>query len=337
LRRGGLVAFPTETVYGLGADALDAEAVERIYTAKGRPPTNPVIVHVPDTSMARTLTASWPANAEALAQTFWPGPLTLVLPKADAVPDIVTAGRATVALRVPAHPIALALLRVAALPVAAPSANISTNLSPTTAEHVMRGLDGRIDLVIDGGPTTGGIESTVVDLTGTQPTVLRPGLIGADALSRALGAPVAQPSVTTAVNKAASAPGQHQRHYSPRTPLTLAEDDGSSTVQAFAQEGMRVAWIRFADAADRNKQATDPISSTDNASLATVETHNSIQPNGNVLIRWLPLDPTACAAALYALLHDLDDLGLGRIVMAQPPIGDDWRAISDRLQRAAAT
>jgi len=322
LRRGRLVAFPTETVYGLGAHALDTEAVERIYAAKGRPPTNPVIVHVADVAAARGLSSSWPADAETLAQAFWPGPLTLVLPKADAVPDIVTAGRATVALRVPAHPIALALLRVAALPVAAPSANISTNLSPTTAEHVLRGLEGRIDLVIDGGPTTGGIESTVIDLTGTQPTVLRPGLIGTEALSRALGTPVTQPTVTTTVHEAASAPGQQVRHYSPRTPLTLADDDGWSCAETFAREGQRIAWVRFGDWND--------------AIGSSAEAPASNEATDNILKRQLPMDAVACAAVLYALLHELDELDLDRIVVAQPPAGEAWRAIRDRLRRAAA-
>src|SRR5438270_2167933 len=159
LRAGGLVAFPTETVYGLGANALDAVAVARIFAAKGRPANNPLIVHVAAIDAARDLTAAWPESAARLAERFWPGPLTLVLPRAGRVPDIVTASGPTVAVRVPAHPVALALLRAAALPIAAPSANRSTSLSPTTAEHVRRGLDGRIDLLLDAGPTAGGLES----------------------------------------------------------------------------------------------------------------------------------------------------------------------------------
>lgn len=152
---GGLVAFPTETVYGLGANALDANAVVRIFTAKGRPAVNPIIVHVASVEDAKKLVTSWPDFAEALAARFWPGPLTLVLPKRECVPDIVTAGGPTVALRVPAHPVALALLRASGLPIAAPSANRSTELSPTRAEHVMRGLADSIDLLLDAGPTRG--------------------------------------------------------------------------------------------------------------------------------------------------------------------------------------
>src|SRR4051794_39087740 len=177
LHRGGLVAFPTETVYGLGANALDAAAVARIFAAKGRPATNPLIVHVAAAEHVWSVAADWPAVAARLAERFWPGPLTLVLPKAAAVPDAVTAGGPTVAVRVPAHPVALALLRAAGVPLAAPSANRSTELSPTTAGHVLHGLGGRIDLVLDAGPTAGGIESTVLDVTTNPPRLLRPGLV----------------------------------------------------------------------------------------------------------------------------------------------------------------
>src|SRR5437660_12869477 len=165
LRRGGLVAFPTETVYGLGGNALDPAAVARIFAAKGRPATNPVIVHVADAAGVPLVAAAWPDPAARLAARFWPGPLTLVLPRRPEVPDVVTAAGPTVAVRVPAHPVARALLRAAGVPVAAPSANRSSELSPTTAEHVLRGLGGRIDLILDAGPCPGGIESTVLDLT----------------------------------------------------------------------------------------------------------------------------------------------------------------------------
>src|SRR5262249_34494837 len=160
--------FPTETVYGLGANALNAEAVARIFAAKGRPTANPLIVHVAEPSAARALVAAWPPAAERLAERFWPGPLTLVLPCGPAIPNIVTAGGPTVAVRMPAHPVARALISAAGVPLAAPSANRSTRLSPTRAEHVLRDLDGRIDLVLEGGPTPGGVESTVLDL-GTNP------------------------------------------------------------------------------------------------------------------------------------------------------------------------
>src|SRR5215207_179752 len=193
LRAGGLVAFPTETVYGLGAHALDPAAVERIYQAKGRPAYNPLIVHAADAAAARRLAARWPGAAERLAERFWPGPLTLVVPRSPEIPDAVSAGLATVALRVPAHPVAHALLLAAGIPVAAPSANRSTQISPTTAEHVRRGLGERVDLIVDGGPCPVGIESTVLSLAGPVPTVLRPGTISIDDLRPVIGE-VALPS-----------------------------------------------------------------------------------------------------------------------------------------------
>ena len=187
LRRGGVVAFPTETVYGLGANAMDAAAVQSIFAAKGRPADNPVIVHVADTAAARRLAAHWPDIATLLAEKFWPGSLTLILPKRPEMPEVVTAGGSTVGIRVPAHPIALELLRVAEIPIAAPSANRSTQISPTTAAHVMQSLNGRIDLVLDGGPTTGGLESTVLDLTVDPPRILRPGLVTRQQLQAVIG------------------------------------------------------------------------------------------------------------------------------------------------------
>src|SRR5580704_390021 len=176
LRGGGLVAFPTETVYGLGANALDASAVAKIYAAKGRPETSPLIVHASSIEMARTLVAVWPRQAEELAQRWWPGPLTLVLPKAAHIPDIVTAGLPTVGVRVPAHPLALELIEAAGLPLAAPSANRFQELSPTTAAHVRAAFGDTIP-VLDGGPTMIGIESTVVAVDGAKITLLRPGMI----------------------------------------------------------------------------------------------------------------------------------------------------------------
>src|SRR5690606_26507278 len=175
LRNGGLVAFPTETVYGLGANALDPGGVRRIFAAKGRPSFNRLIVHCAGISEARALAAEWPSGAEELGSTFWPGPLTLVLPKRPFVPDEVTAGLPTVALRVPGHPVAQALLHAAGIPIAAPSANPSSRLSPTRAEHVIKGLGERVDLVLDAGESPVGIESSVVDLSGPLPVLLRPG------------------------------------------------------------------------------------------------------------------------------------------------------------------
>ena len=207
LRDGLLVAFPTETVYGLGAHGLDARAVERIYEAKGRPAYNPVILHVADARAARVLAAHWPEAAERLAERYWPGPLTLVLRRADIVPAIATAGLDAVGIRVPAHPVALALLAAAQIPVAAPSANRSTELSPTSAEHVARALGDRVDVLLDGGETTLGIESTVLDLTGERPVLLRPGLLTREELELVIG-PIEVPAQQAEGDAPRRAPGQ---------------------------------------------------------------------------------------------------------------------------------
>ncbi len=307
LRRGGLVAFPTETVYGLGANALDPAAVGRIFAAKDRPPTNPVIVHVADVTELGALTQSRSPVAAKLAERFWPGPLTLVLPKTAAVPDVVTAGGPTVAVRVPAHPVALALLRAAGVPLAAPSANRSTELSPTTADHVLRGLGGRVDLILDGGPTAAGIESTVLDLTADPPRLLRPGLVTPAMIEAVIG-PIQRRTLAVADATAPlPSPGMMAKHYAPRAPLELAAGDGRPRVEALAGSGQRVGWLTWPGAGDV-------------AGAVRVE---------------MPVQPMGYAARLYAVLHDLDAAGVDRIVVAELPAGDDWLAVRDRLGRAA--
>ena len=220
IRGGGIVAFPTETVYGLGANALDAAAVARIFAVKGRPRQSPLIVHVDSVEMARGLVLEWPDAAGRLSRKYWPGPLTLVLPKQSSIPDIVTAGLATVGLRMPAHPLALALIREAGVPIAAPSANLFTQLSPTTADHVRQALGDAVDLVLDGGPAAVGIESTVLSLVEGVPMLLRPGVIPVPEMEALIG------PVRVAEDLGAGAhasPGMHPRHYSPRTPLLLLD------------------------------------------------------------------------------------------------------------------
>jgi L-threonylcarbamoyladenylate synthase len=212
LRAGGLVAFPTETVYGLGANALDEAAVRRIFDAKGRPFSSPLIVHVASIEMARELASEWPDQAELLAKRFWPGPLTIIVPKHSRVPDVVTAGLPSVGLRIPAHPMARALIEASQIPVAAPSANRFTELSPTTAENVPEGL---ADMVLDGGPCSVGIESTVVSLAGPTPKILRPGMITQTQIENIIG--------PAQLGGGGESPGQHPRHYSPRTPIILGE------------------------------------------------------------------------------------------------------------------
>jgi L-threonylcarbamoyladenylate synthase len=220
IRAGKLVAFPTETVYGLGANALDAGAVERIYEAKGRPKTSPLIVHVDSAEMARSLAAEWPAAAAELALRYWPGPLTLVVKKAAGIPDVVTAGLATVGLRVPSHPLALELIRAAGVPLAAPSANRFTELSPTTADHVRRSLGDRVDYILDGGPTAVGIESTVLSLAEQPPVLYRPGIIPIPEMEEVTG-PI---RLATGIGAGPHpSPGMHAQHYRPVTPLYLDE------------------------------------------------------------------------------------------------------------------
>lgn len=231
IRAGKLVAMPTETVYGLGANALDAAACERIFAAKGRPHTSPLIVHVDSIEMARQFVSAWPESAAILAARYWPGPLTLVLPKRDIIPDIVTAGLPTVGIRVPAHPLAIELIRAAGVPIAAPSANRFTELSPTNAAHVPQAL---ADFVLDGGPARVGIESTVLSLA-AGPVLLRPGVIPLPELEALIG-PIA---VAAGPGEGAHAsPGLHERHYRPRTPIYLLHPDAPTP------HG-RGAWLRI--------------------------------------------------------------------------------------------
>lgn len=297
LRAGQLVAFPTETVYGLGANALDAAAVEKIFTAKGRPNTIPLIVHIDSVQMAKTLAANWPDAAERLARRFWPGPLTLVLPKRAHVPDIVTAGLPTVGLRMPAHPIALELIRKAQLPIAAPSANRFTELSPTTAEHVRQALGSAVSLILDGGAAAVGIESTVLSLAGPHPVLLRPGMISIAQIEEIIGN-VMLGSGSALDDSAHPSPGLHPRHYRPVTPLLLTRGI------ELPQTG-RGAFLWITNTA-----------------------------TGEKLIR-MPSDAPAYAAALYSTLHELDRQGFDWIAVEEPPDTPAWAAIRDRLIRAS--
>ena len=307
LRGGGLVAFPTETVYGLGANALDRRAVARIYSVKGRPAFNPVIAHVASVEQARALAAAWPPLADQLAAAFWPGPLTLVVRKAATVPDIVTAGAETIAIRVPAHPVALALIRAAGVPLAAPSANRSTEVSPTTAEHVAKGLGGRVDLILDAGPTAVGIESTVLDLTGPRPRILRPGPIGAAAIEAVIG-PLGAAEDAPARDAPRKSPGMMARHYAPQARIMLFRSDQRDGVA----EELRRAMISGV---------------TVGAMLLGDEL-----PGHHVLR--MPDDPAAYARALYAALHQLDDLGCGLVAIEMVPDTILWGGVRDRLTRA---
>ena len=307
IRRGGLVAFPTETVYGLGADALNEAAVLGIFAAKGRPSYNPIIAHVASVDHARTLVTHWPDAAGRLAATFWPGPLTLVLPKAPHVPLALTAGLKTVAVRMPAHPVALALITAADCPIAAPSANRFTELSPTTADHVERGLGARVDMILDSGSTLVGIESTVVDLSGASPVLLRPGMLSRAALEQVLGVPLADPMPAAHATEARRAPGMTERHYATRARVVLTQASGVAGVIARENAaGHRVGAIVI-----------------------------GADTTGAAAVQRLPADAAGYAHGLYAAMHAVDDGECDVACVELPPDAPEWAGVNDRLRRAA--
>lgn len=309
LRQGGLVAMPTETVYGLAADADNADAVRAVFAAKGRPVDHPVIVHVADSTALGRWARVVPENARALARAFWPGPLTIVLPRSARASDLITGGQDTVALRCPSHPWAHALLAALDGAVVAPSANSFGRVSPTTAAHVLADLGvkphGKIDLVLDGGPCPVGIESTIVDLSGVAPRLLRPGLITREQLQQVLGR-----TVEAADGDAPRAPGRLERHYAPRTPLALVAPE---TIRA-----------RIVELVARRL-----------AVLAPASELGSSYPN---VVLALPAadDPDEYARLLYANLHRMDASGADLLLIAEPPRGPEWLAVRDRLNRAQA-
>lgn len=307
LRNGGLVAFPTETVYGLGANALDRSAVQRIFEAKDRPSGHPLIVHAPDAEQARQFAAAWPSEAAELAEAFWPGPLTLIIEKSGEIPDRVTGGLPTVGIRVPSHPVARALLEQAGVPVAAPSANPHTRLSPTRAEHVIEGLGDRVDMVVDGGPTRVGIESTVLSLVETPPAILRPGVISRRAIEEHIG-PVSETFDAPSAGEARPSPGMSQRHYSPTTPVRLVDRDEIRRVAD--DERVRETAVLLIDRDDDLA-----------GRLPTVQR--------------LPKDPDGYAEGLYHALYHLDASNCRQILVESPPEDDAWNAVRDRLRRAA--
>lgn len=312
LRDGGVVAFPTETVYGLGADAFSEAAIERVFALKGRPKNNPMIVHVADEAMARTVVASWPGRASRLAGAFWPGPLTLVLEKADAVPMLVTAGHRTVGVRCPDHPMALALIRAFGAPIVGPSANPSGRVSPTSAEHVRDGFPGADPLILDGGPCRAGIESTVISLAHEAARILRPGAVSREDLESALGEHVEivgrGASSAEAEGAGMLAPGRLASHYAPRAATRLFE--GRDWPGVILRAPARTV-------------------------VVTHEPARVGEP-GVRFVR-LPESASAYAARLYAALREADALD-PELILIERPEGREglWTAIHDRLDRAAA-
>ncbi|GAB2573766.1 threonylcarbamoyl-AMP synthase [Paractinoplanes abujensis] len=296
LRADSVVAFPTETVYGLGANAFSEKAVSEIYRLKNRPAWNPLIVHVANVEAARALAETWPGAADELAAQFWPGPLTLVVPRARHLAG-VGASNDTIAIRIPAHEVALRLLEASGLPLAAPSANRSEGISPTTAEHVLRSLPD-VPLVLDGGPASWGIESTVLDLTAETPRLLRPGALPLRTIREVVGS-ISLPDEGPVDGAVRPSPGMSRRHYAPRATLLLVKDLDqtglSGPVGVLAYEGAGVEGAEI-----------------------------------------LSSDPREYAADLYAALHRLDDAGVATILALEPPQTEDWLAVRDRLGRAAA-
>lgn len=309
IRAGGLVAMPTETVYGLAGNALDPASIARIYAAKGRPSHNPLIAHVADAAQAQTLAAEWPEMARALAARFWPGPLTMVVRRKALVPTELTAGLDTFGVRVPDHPVALALIRAAGVPLAAPSANRFTEVSPVTASQVSRGLGAAVDMILDAGHTRVGIESTVVDVSGGRPMLLRPGMITQQELEAVVG-PVSRHRGVSREDAPRPAPGMVARHYAPR-----------ARVELVPVGGMRAAL----EAARRTATAT---------TLGCL-VHSESAPAGLAFSRQLAAVPDGYASALYDALHDADAAGCTVLFVEDVPHNEAWEAIRDRLTRAA--
>lgn len=341
LRSGGLVAFPTETVYGLGADALNADAAAKIYAAKGRPSDNPLIVHIADTKDVYALAECVPENAVMLMEAFWPGPLTIILPKKPIVPDGTTGGLSTVAIRMPSHPVAQELIRQSGVYIAAPSANTSGRPSPTTAAHVAEDMNGRIDMILDGGEVGIGIESTIVDLTGDVPTILRPGYITKSMLEQIIG-PVAidRALIEPDPNLRPKAPGMKYTHYAPKGALTIVEavsEDAAShnkndmIIPRSAHDGdAQRAVIAKINALAAEKQAQG----YKVAILASAENAGSYVCD-NILVIGHAARGETIAAHLYAVLRKCDELGVEYMYSEAFDQGELGSAIMNRLLKAA--
>jgi L-threonylcarbamoyladenylate synthase len=311
LRDGQVVALPTETVYGVAANALDEKAVAEIFRIKGRPTHNPIIVHVVSNEMAQACVTKWPALAEKFSRAFWPGPLTLVLPRAEKIPDNVTAGGATVGVRWPSHPFMQAVIRECGFPLAAPSANLSSQISPTNAEHVRAQLDDKISLIVDGGQSQVGIESTVLDLTVSPPGILRPGMIHAESLAAVAGN--IEHRTPNTEHRTFRSPGLLAKHYSPKAKLVVLNWHDDAGLQS---------QIRNSQFAIRN---------------CFIIAHTKIPAGfGAENVSVIPHDAEAFARALYAELHRCDAAGAKLIVVESPPDLPEWSGIADRLRRAAA-
>ncbi len=319
IKAGGLVAFPTETVYGLGANALDATAADRIYAAKGRPSDNPLIVHISSIDELYPLVSEVPASAEKLAERYWPGPMTLVLKKDPKIPDRTTGGLDTVAVRMPSDSVARAFIKLSGVPIAAPSANISGRPSPTIAAHVADDLDGRIDMIIDGGPVGIGVESTIIDLTGDTPTLLRPGAITLEMLTDTLGEVNIDPAIKGPLSEDEhpKAPGMKYRHYAPKADLTIVEGELKEVVSYI------------------NKKAEEAAGDGKRAGIICTDESRSFYTGGIIKTVGTRYDEDTVAHNLFAVLREFDEEGVDVIFSESFPENDIGQAIMNRLSKAA--
>lgn len=319
LKKGGLVAFPTETVYGLGADALNEEAARKIYAAKGRPSDNPLIAHVAKKEDIEPLVREIPEAGKKLMDAFWPGPLTLIFPKSGRVPKGTTGGLDTVAVRMPSDPVARRLIELAGTPVAAPSTNTSGRPSPTTAEHVRQDMDGRIEMIVDGGPVGIGVESTIVDVTGEIPMVLRPGAITMEMLKKCVGAVEIDPAILGPVSQdfKPKAPGMKYRHYAPKADLTIVSGETEDVVRAI------------------NRMAAERESEGLSVGIICTDETRALYPRGVVRSMGVRARQETIAHNLYAVLREFDDLNADVIYSESFEGGELSQAIMNRLCKAA--
>lgn len=319
IKDGELVGFPTETVYGLGANALDDNAVEKIFIAKGRPADNPLILHIDNIDQWSSLVEEIPSRALDAAEAFWPGPLTIILKKSNKVPDKVTAGLDTVAVRMPSHPVARLLIGASGLPLAAPSANLSGKPSPTRASHVIGDMSGRIPMILDGGKADVGVESTVLDMTGDLPLILRPGGVTREMLEIVLGDVLVGPSIFSPLDKGQrpASPGMKYKHYAPNAPVTIYKGQLDKLRAAIA------------------KEAKELVASGKKVGILTTDENISYYSQGIVKSMGKRSNPSEQATALFSLLRRFDDLAVDIILAEGVDIRDEGMAVMNRLARAA--
>lgn len=319
IRDGGLVAFPTETVYGLGANALDEQAARKIYEAKGRPSDNPLIAHVSSLEELKPLVKEIPESAKKLMDAFWPGPMTMIFPKSGVVPYGTTGGLDTVAVRMPSDPVARALISLAGVPIAAPSANTSGRPSPTTAQHVWQDMEGKIEMILDGGPVGIGLESTIVDVTGEIPTILRPGAVTMEMLKKVLGDVKMDPAILGPLKEDVKpkAPGMKYRHYAPKANLTLVEGEQETVVSEI------------------NRRVREKLEQGFKVGVICTDETKNCYPSGELRSLGIRAKEETIAHNLFAVLREFDDLQVDYIYSESFSDASLGQAIMNRLTKAA--